>query len=95
MGEYYSANVFMYQFHNGKLPNIFENYFVKLASVNKHATRQSQLYRFPLYKTKTGNRFIKKTGIGYWHSLMNVTEVNSLSIAMIKKATIESIIETY
>ena len=58
----YLVNIFMYQHYRGKLPAIFNEYFTKLSTIHEHATRQKQMYRFPLYKTKIGNRFIKKNG---------------------------------
>jgi len=44
---------FMYSFHNGGLPNYFDNYFAEIASVHKYQTRLVSPRKYYLHRMKT------------------------------------------
>ena len=64
-----SVAIFLYNFFNLKLPETFNEYFKVAESFHNVNTRQSSKYRIPLYKSKTGSNFVKKTGIEIWNTI--------------------------
>jgi len=48
-----SVAKFMYSFHNGALPNHFDNCFAEIASVHKYQTRLAYLQKYYLPRMKT------------------------------------------
>ena len=62
---------FMYSFHNGGLPNHFDNYFAEIASVHKYQTRLASLqkYYLPRMKTFLGQLSLKYIGPKIWSNI--------------------------
>ena len=65
------AAKFMYSFHNGGLPNHFDNYFAEIASVHKYQTRLASLqkYYLPRMKTSLGQLSLKYIGPKIWSNI--------------------------
>jgi len=66
-----SVAKFMYSFHNGGLPNHFDNYFAEIASVHKYQTRPASLqkYYLPRMKTSLGQLSLKFIGPKIWSNI--------------------------
>ena len=61
-----STSVFMFDYHSGKLPPPFKDFFHCQDQTHAHNTRNQRIYRTPFYKTQVGSQFIRKTGIAAW-----------------------------
>ena len=66
-----SVAKFMYSFHNGGLPNNFDNYFAKIASVHKYQTILASLQKYYLTRMKTslGQLPVKYIGPKIWSNI--------------------------
>jgi len=62
---------YMYSFHNGGLPNHFDNYFTEIASVEKYQTRLASLQKYYLPKmiTSLGQLSLKYIGPKIWSDI--------------------------
>ena len=69
---FFSLNIFMFNFANGKLPKLFDGYFTPISTIHSYATKQKQKYIIPLYRTKLGTNFVKKCGIDSFELYSNV-----------------------
>lgn len=85
----YLVGVFMFQFNENNLPNVFTNYFTKNRSGNRYRTRYTNMYRMPLYHTKLGSLGLRKQGVIIGNDLyLVINKCKSLNIFKntIKKA---------
>ena len=66
-----SVAKFMYSVYNDGLPNDFDNYFAKIASVHKYQTRLPSLqkYYLPRKKTSLGQLSLKYIGPKIWSNI--------------------------
>ena len=64
----------MYSFSIGKLPNIFDNYFTRNSVIHSHATRNSEFYHVPIYRSGLGNNSIKKVGVSLWEDISYIAD---------------------
>ena len=55
-----SVSIFMYNYLNNNLPEIFSDYFILAKNIHNVNTRQKNKYRIPFYKTSLGTKFVKK-----------------------------------
>ena len=90
----YSATIFMHNYFHEKLPTVFNNFFTRNLNHHRHLTRSSMMYRTPLYKSKIGNIFIRKTGVLIWNNFTETSDSNC-SMAILKKIVIETMISEY
>ena len=79
---------------NERLPNIFDQYFCMAGNIHGHQTRQTNMFREPLMKTKTGARSIRKTGPAYWNKYTE-THDPICSMNVCKHTLINEIIDGY
>ena len=61
-----SAAIFMHNFVNNKLPDVFSQFFNMAENIHTHQTRQRAEIRLPLVKSKVANAFICKMGPKIW-----------------------------
>jgi len=61
----------MCSFDNGELPDLFDNYFSEIASINKYQTRLASLqeYYLPRMKTSLGQLSLKYIGPKIWSNI--------------------------
>ena len=65
----YQIGLFMYCYHYGLLPSLFDKYFLKGVAIHGHDTRASCKYRTPGARTRTKQFSIKCSGPPLWDSL--------------------------
>ena len=65
----FNVSIFMHNFINENLPTTFEKYFILTGEVHNVATRQTNDYRVPFYKSQIGSKFLRKTGVDIWKSI--------------------------
>ena len=79
-----SSAIFMFKFKNSLLPPIFKTFFITNSDIHSYPTRSSNMLRPPLAKSTVANKFIKKTGVGIWNSLIpnvsNIKKIGSFKI---------------
>ena len=63
----YVLNIFMFKHLTGKLPNVFQNFFVTNSSVHPYDTRHKNQYRIPIYHTTAGQMTFKYQAVKYWN----------------------------
>ena len=85
----------MYNYVNGKVPNILKTFFTPAKISHSHNTRNTLLFKPPLMKSKVGIKSIFKTGIDQWGIYVNQAEGNHLSIHQAKRLIIANILSTY
>ena len=61
--------IFMYHFHTGNLPHIFQNMFISNSSVHSHNTRQTKLLHKPPVRTTHALKSFRNVGISKWNDL--------------------------
>jgi len=66
-----SVAKFMYSFHNGWLPNHFDNYFAEISSAHKYQTRLASMQNYYLARMKTylGQLSLKYIGPKIWSNI--------------------------
>ena len=57
-----SIGTFMYKYHHGLLPEIFNEFFTRNQDTHSYSTRNAAKLRNPLFKTQLGTIFLKKYG---------------------------------
>ena len=62
---------FMYQYHNSKLPKVFDKYFTCANTVHKHDTRSASLSNYYLHSiiTNSARRALSFSGAQVWNGL--------------------------
>ena len=73
--KYYSAAMFMFKFHKGKLPEIFSDYFTHNRDVHSYNTRQRNHFHVPVPKSKLRKQFIKCWGVTVWNNVLKSINV--------------------
>ena len=81
----YRVSLFMYNVRAGKLPCVFDDFFVRNREYHVVNTRAKDEYRVPKVKCNVGERFIKKAGANIWNSLSKQIET-SVSIGIFKSS---------
>ena len=77
----YCVMLFMFKFHNNKLPCIFNGFFIVNNTVHDHFTRQSSKLHVPVAKNVFTAKSIRHTGVFLWNSLSpKLNTNNSMSI---------------
>ena len=59
----YSVQQFVYKYHHGLLPRIFDDFYSTNSSFHYHHTRSQNLYRPPLVRTSRAARTIRSVGV--------------------------------
>ena len=85
---------FMHNFYNGKLPDIVSDFFQENRHYHSHGTRASSELRPPKYRTKEGQRFIKKMGAEIWNKFIK-DNGEAKSLSWTKNRMKMNIIENY
>ena len=63
-------SLFMYKFHNNRLPTVFDSFFIKTIKIHKNKTRLSTRQAYALPKTRTNYIFsMKFTGAKIWNEI--------------------------
>jgi len=65
---FFNVSMFMFKFINGKLPSIFDDFYVFSHNANNYYTRQQSKLRSPLFKTSSGQRCIRFKGVKCWNN---------------------------
>ena len=84
----------MYKYIEGKLPNVFDNFFVRNENYHTHLTRSSNAFRIPLVKSKVADLFIKKQGVLIWQEVSNNMMTN-VKIGLFKTQLKEMLLKRY
>ena len=74
----YNIGLFMYKYDKGKLPNIFNNIFLKNSDVHDHFTKQSTLLHLPFYHTDYGQRSFRYQAVLICNNIYSELSVNVL-----------------
>ena len=92
---YYQNALFMFDFHTGNLPTIFDNFFKNVAEVHNYNTRSSakQLLYLPKVRTNYGKFNIRYRGSVIWNSIDN--EIKSLKRYKFKASLKKSLLQSY
>ena len=62
---------FMFRFHNGLLPEIFDSFFTTNYEIHSHDTR-SQTHLHPsIYKSELGRKGIRGRGMFIWNQIIS------------------------
>ena len=67
---------FMFRYHNGKIPDIFQNIFMVNSDTHDHYTRRSESYHVPKVKTNLGKWSIRYTCVIAWNTIISL-KINS------------------
>jgi hypothetical protein len=90
----FSVLIFVYKYKNGLLPTPFHSFFTTNSQVHRYNTRNANLFRMPVAKTKMASLFIKKTGVNIWnHFSTDIT--HDMKIGAFKKIIIALLVSTY
>ena len=87
--------IFMRKFKDNELPITFVNFFIPVRGAHHHNTRNVLLYKIPLYKTKLGGLFIKKTGIQIWADTVHMSTDKKVTDRLIKRMLIADTCNKY
>ena len=90
----YRVSLFMYNLRAGKLPCVFDHYFIKNSDFHVLNTRAKEEYRIPKVKCNVGERFVKKAGVIIWNNLSKQIDT-CVSIGMFKSSLSSLIISRY
>ena len=90
----YLITIFMFKYTEGSLPRIFDSFFQINQSIHLHHTRQSSHFHCPIYKSRAGNEFLKKSGVNIWNNIV-LNSRNIYKIGVLKTLTREEILEMY
>ena len=72
----YSAQLFMFKFHQIKLPPIFFTFFTRNDSIHSYPTRQQYKLHVPLPTTPLSSRCIRNTGVVLYNYFLDVLDMN-------------------
>ena len=78
--------IFVYKHSNNKLPPLFDGFYMRNASFHGRETRYKNMYRMPMTKSVTAEKFITKTGVQIWNEL-NQNSSTDVKIGEFKKVT--------
>ena len=67
----YVTGCFMYRYILGKVPEVFEDYFVNNADVHNYYTRQMRYLHVPKVRTDLGKTGIRYRGVSIWNEILN------------------------
>jgi hypothetical protein len=90
----FSVLIFVYKYKNDLLPTPFLSFFTTNSQVHRCNTRNANLFRMPVAKTKMASSFIKKTGVNIWNHFSNEI-THEMKIGAFKKLIISLLISTY
>ena len=89
-----STILFMYDYSNEKLPQVFNNFFENAENIHDHDTRTRSNIRVPLLKTKVGTAFIRKQGPTKWQAFVN-QHGSETSKKVCKKIITDELVDRY
>jgi hypothetical protein len=67
---------FMFNFHHGCTPDLFNNFFTYNRAVHNYNTRQRHCFHIPKVKTNLGKRCLRYEGPVVWNDVMKEIDVN-------------------
>ena len=85
---------FMYNYHRGNLPDLFQDFFITNREIHERNTRSQNEIREPMYKSRQGCNFIKKTGAKLWNQHSGL-QLDKVSLAVCKNTLRTLILEEY
>ena len=68
----YVIGCFMFRYHKGKLPELFDDYFVMNESVHNYGTRQANHLHVPKVKTEFSKAGIRYKGVHIWNNILGL-----------------------
>ena len=71
-----NAGIFMYKYSYHQLPPLFNSLFTANQDIHHYATRNAQMLRVPIVKTRIADKFITKTGVNLWNNFKSVLSTN-------------------
>ena len=80
---YFLCN-FVFKKLNGKLPSVFEEYFVRKSNTNLRSHRNLDKLTVPFFRTEKGRKSVKGLGARYWNQLPENTS-QSQTLTSFKK----------
>ena len=88
-------SIFMYKFHNDRLPSVFRDFFISVNKIHKYNTRlaSKQSHYLPKVRTNYGIFNIRFQGPTVWNSVDE--NLKSCSIALFKSKMKQSFLEHY
>ena len=92
---YFHNAIFLYDYHSGNLPSIFDPFFIKANRKHNYDTRLASKSSFSLPKIRTnyGKINIRFTGPKFWNSIGE--ETKKLRKSMFKKKLKNFLLESY
>ena len=66
----------MFRYHNGKIPDIFQNIFMVNSDAHDHYTRRSESYHVPKVKNNLGKWSIRYRYVIAWNTILSL-KINS------------------
>ena len=91
---FFNVAIFMFKYNKNKLPEIFDDFFIRSNEIHNRVTRQANLLRIPMVKNDGSEHFIKKQGVLIWQELSDVLDTG-VSLAIFKKQVQGYIIAKY
>ena len=76
---------FMFRYHNGKIPDIFQNIFMMNSDIHDHYPRQSGSYDVPKVKNNLGKWSIHYRGVIVWNTILSLKINTETSEAVFAK----------
>ena len=73
----YHIQLFMFKFHNGKLPSIFDTLFMRNHQFHSHLTRQANSLHVPVARTQLFQRTVRFEGVTLYNSFYNKFPIES------------------
>ena len=77
-----NLSLFLYKFINGKLPVVFENFFVTNNIHHNYSTRNASNFRIPLCRTEIRKRTVRFAAIPVYNYLFNFVEFSIKNISI-------------
>ena len=90
----YSSAIFLFKFMNEELPPIFNGFFQRNSDVHARVTRGGNILQSPMTDCRTGETFIRKSGVLLWNEMSESISPNT-SISIFKKCVKQYLIDLY
>ena len=92
---YYYNAMFMHDYHNSKLPKLFDSFFIQISQIHKYNTRlaSKSSISLPYARTNYGKFNIRFNGAKVWNSIDE--ELKNLSKTLFKKKLKDALLRHY
>ena len=72
----YSVQQFVFKYHHGMLPKVFNDFYSMNSHFHSHNTRSQNLYRPPLLRSSLGSTTVRATGVKFYNHFFNILDMN-------------------